>query len=250
MDLLYLLSIDPIYRQLSKYLSFRDGMVLQSVSRNIQEAVATNPNTWKRLDFTGRSRDVIIHYLQSDSVPGALQDLILDCSDVSEMTIAVILTRCINLRHLGLGGCTDLMDGVLQAVFTARKNGYASRLKSVGLLGAPYFKTTGVSGNAASIVRDLHSCGLQTDLVQCPQGHAFTSDPTEQWHLCTPTPSSCVTCHKTVRGCYPCINGRTCRGCFKFWCYDCESPISRVCYECKNSTEDLNSPYCSLTNIL
>lgn len=233
MDLGYLVAVDPIYRQLCKYLDTRERIKLQDISKDIRKNVIENPSTWKHLDLTGRSSPVITHYLSADVIPGALQELILDCSDVNEMDLCAILLRCPNLRVLGLGGCTELMNGVLQAVIVNRQNGVAQKLRFVGLLGAPFFKTTGVSANAASVTRDLKQCGLQTDLIKCPQGHAFTSEPEEHWHLCTASISKCATCGKRALGCYPCLNGRTCRGCFKFWCHDCESPISRVCYECK-----------------
>lgn len=232
MDLGYLVELDPVYRVLCGYLRTSDCLRLRHVSKTFQELVTSNPNTWKRLDFTGGTKDVITYYLNNDVVPGALRELTLDCSDVSEMTVAVILMRCPNLRHLGLGGCTELMEGLLLAVLSARKNGHAQKLLSVGLLGAPHFKSTGVNAIAASVARDFAAVGITTDLMSCPEEHAFTSDPQNQWHLCAERAARCTACGQHARGCYPCINSRTCRGCFKFWCFGCTSPITRVCYEC------------------
>lgn len=256
LNLEYLLSLDPIYRSLCGFLNTRDRLSILNISKLLQETLSASPSTWQHLDFSGRSRDVVMYYLRNDGVPGALQELILDCTDVNEMTMAVILLRCPHLRMLGLGGATELLDGVVASILAARRNGHVLKLQFVGILGAPHFKTTGINTLAASLNRDFEKLGIETDLVKCPEEHAFTSDD-DHWHLCTAKPPVCTVCQRASQGCYPCLNGRTCRGCFKFWCFDCESPITRVCYECGHSCtackqgiyvkcSECNSMFCKL----
>lgn len=235
MDLPYLLSLEPVYSTLCSYLPTQARLGLLHVSDTVREIVGSSPSTWSYMDLSGYRKDVIIHHLQHKMVIGALQYLILDCTDVSEMTIAVILLRCPNIRYLSLGGAMDLLDGVLESILNLKRSSHARRLTFLALLGAPHFKTTGINAIAASIVHDFAKVGIETDLIPCSQQHAFTSDPSTQWHLCTPSAMHCATCKQDVRGCYPCMNGRTCRGCFKFWCFDCPNPITRVCYECGHS---------------
>lgn len=247
-DLTYLVQIDPIFSVLCDHLPTRDRLRLRDVSRTFRAVVTESPSTWQHLDLSGRSRDVVVDVMRFAAVPGALTSLVLDCTDVSEMTVVVLLTRCPNLRHLGLGGAMQLMEGVLQAVSTAKRNGHAVRLKSLGLLGAPHFTASGINGIAASVAREFETLGMTTDLRPCPREHVFTAHPDEQWHLCAENPMRCRSCGKLERGCYPCLNGRTCRGCHKFWCFDCESSITRVCYECTHSISkrDLGSALINL----
>lgn len=233
MDLGYLIQLAPIYRSLCEYLHTEDRLTLRNVSKDIRSLVSTSPSTWKRLDLTGKSKDVILWILDNDTVPGALQDLVLDCTDISEMTITVILMRCPHIRRLGIGGCTEMFEGLLNAIKLLKLNGQAAKLEYLGLLGAPHFKTAGVNGIAASVVKDFAALGITTDLQRCEQVHAFQSNPDDQWHLQVAQSSTCTVCERDSHGCQPCMSSRTCRGCFKHWCFDCESPITRVCYECQ-----------------
>ena len=237
MDLVYLLGIGPIVSCLFEYLRTGDKLNLLNVSKTVRGLLDTNPSTWQSLDFSSRSKDVVMYYLRNDTVTRALHELILDCTDINEMSIVVILKRCPQIQYLGIGGTMELLDGVLASIIATRRNGHAKRLRYVGLLGAPHFKATGINVLAASVVRDLTMLGIDTDLRNCSQDHAFTPVPTEQWHLCVANPVTCTACKQETRGCYPCLNGRTCRGCFKFWCFDCENPITRVCYECGHSCQ-------------
>lgn len=235
MDLEYLIQLDPIYDHICDHLRTQDLFNLGDVSTGLSTLIKSSPRTWKHLDLSGRKTDVILHLLRHDAIPGALQRLILDCSDISMMALVGILIRCPNIEALGLGGCTELLDGLISVILEARRNGFVRKLRYLGLLGAPHFKTTGMTAIAASISQELQSLGITSDLVRCTQEHAFTTSPEDHWHLAHDTKSICAACRLPVTGCYPCINSRTCRGCFRVWCFECENPITNVCYECGRS---------------
>lgn len=110
-------------------------------------------------------------------------------------------------------------------------------ITSIALLGGPMFPTDSASTTAPIFQVIAREARVETDLVPCEAHHTDALQVPVGWFLAEQNPSrpcsSCGNCSQKL--CLRCSMLRTCSGCQKSWCTNCDPSASKArldCYDC------------------